>query len=1102
MEGRTFALAATCDWTYYSINNSAECKAPVRHMQGQTDLRAETSLKGESTDTSKQDASSFCNRLKSMRGIKMDDLDHSMHIAEYDWTSFYEDSEECVLLQPSLACPDNSSLSDSEDSGNSSSVFSVGRQELQQTPAANSDEAESNAAGCCMEEVQVNRSGAGGERDDLTTTAGEESEIRVNSYICLDYPGGNVNTEETTDNITITLQPNVQSSDGESTELRKEDGKVQTESGTCKLKSMQQPDPLSCNQTEVNVNEPHATDRAVSSVALRAEKERWFVTVNNSPARQRVRGPSVKKKQRPKKTCKDTHMCRTPGQEKSLENGLEMEINKDNNKSEGRRDTVYVTQSHQNFQKLTKSGWHPSAEDNPESVQMGVTSDSSQVSLTSGEEDNLSEKLVTFHSPEENVTEPTTDRNKHDPSCSASTSHDTFTPKEPSRVDSVESVELEDSVEFFSTHSYESESYLSATESVEEPPHLLMENYRLQNSLSLTENSHLLSLTEDTDADDTQGREKHSCHISLSCNVTATNSEGYERAYVEPALIFPSAGQSANKMPDDNSTCVNNTQSTVPRMPSDTPGLQKHELNLSASGCSSGDQLSLPPVPDLTLTPGSVADSPETYAEATGHTRPVYAISAFWDEMEKLTINDILQLRVGRSTPPRETQGIATPNVDDFPTDHSSLADTVEYNLSDGGLMDTSDTADSDYFTQPDESKPDRSSCEFSTSDFEEEYWQFLGASRNPSPDPQSKNQQRTSDSPFFAHEEEESTSSEGKETPVPSEDFAGQCFEDQDSNALISSELAWPRRITKTRSMRNIQALNTEDSSLQLLLGNDEKCCCPSLEENVVFKASDNLGPSIPGLAEHYQILFPEMFGRSPCVTVYDPEDISVAPVFDFTLCTFRDEMSFSSLHDSQCSEEKPIPIFSCSRPTIRELTFPNPNYVFLSADCEKDDDISSIRVACRSFIQGSDCGISAAAPRGFHSWKGLLSMRRIRFHDKGSIWCRGSGAWVFPVEADRIASKRADPPITVLTEGRVSSAPSQLFTELAVQQRILETIQTRREGIFSTLKQSDMCLVCIAFASWVLRSSDPEAADAWKAALLANVSALSAIQYLKCSM
>lgn len=38
---------------------------------------------------------------------------------------------------------------------------------------------------------------------------------------------------------------------------------------------------------------------------------------------------------------------------------------------------------------------------------------------------------------------------------------------------------------------------------------------------------------------------------------------------------------------------------------------------------------------------------------------------------------------------------------------------------------------------------------------------------------------------------------------------------------------------------------------------------------------------------------------------------------------------------------------------------------------------------------------------------------------------------------------------------------------------------------GIFSTVKQSDMCLVCIAFASWVLKSSDPDAADAWKAGI-----------------
>ncbi|KAK9528955.1 hypothetical protein VZT92_013081 [Zoarces viviparus] len=678
----------------------------------------------------------------------MDDLDHSMHIAEYDWTSFYEESEECGLHQPSLACPDSANLSDSEDSGNSSSVFSTGQKGPQQNFAANSDAAESSAAGCCMEE------------ENYSGTA-----INTTGHI----------TEDTDDNTTATLQteqPSVQYSDEEPSELRTEDEDVQMESDIREFKR----DPLSCNRAEINVKESHTSDRAVSedviSVALRGEKER----------------------------------------------------------------------------------------------------------------------------------------------C------------------------------------------------------------------------------------------------------------------------------------------------------------------------------------------------PETYAEAAGHNRPVYAISAFWDEMEKLTINDILQLRMGSRTPPRETQETVTPSIDDL----RSLDDTVEYNLSDIGLMDTSDTADSDYFTQPDESKPDPSSCDFSTSDIEEEYSQFLGSSRNPTPDPRSK-KRCTRDSPILAHEEEESTSSEGKETPVPSEDLARKCFEDQDSNAIISSQLTRPRQITKSKSVHNVQTLKTEDLSLHLLLGDDESSLflssCPSLEENVVLKVHDSLLALqlSPFMEEHYQIFCPEVFQcvfredktkiDFRCVTVYEPKDISVAPVIDFPLWTH--DMSFSSLHHFQRSEEKPIPIFSCSHPIVRELTFPNPHYVFLSADCKEEDDVSPFRVVSHSFIQGSDCG-AAASITGFHSWNNL--MRKIRFPDKGSIWCRRSGVWVFPGEAERISIKNADPPLTALTERRVSFTPSQLSRELAVQQRVLETIKTtRREGIFSTLKQSDMCLVCIAFASWVLTSSDPEAADAWKAALLANVSALSAIQYLR---
>lgn len=463
-----------------------------------------------------------------------------------------------------------------------------------------------------MDEVWINQNRSGGEQDELTTKAEEDSDRWVKSDNCIDYSEGNtITTEEghmrTAEHITTTLQTEqlyVQAVDGEPTELEKEDRDVQTESDAS---SIHEPDPLSCNQTALHVNEPHTADRAVSenvsSLSLGGQKERWFVTVNDSPVRRRVRATPVKKKRRQKKPCEDNNMDQISRRLKLDETDLELEINRDNDKSEGGRVTEYVTQSNQNSRGYV----------NAESNQSGVVSDLLQMFLTSDEEEKLSDKLITAH-----IIEPTTDRDKHDLSSSGSTSPDTFTPKHLSRLDSEES---EDAAEFLSVNSYESEYYLSATESVIEPQPPLMENQQ-----PLTRSSFLSSLTGNTDADDTQDREMHFCQSTLSHFATAINSKSYESTDVVSALTFPSAAQNVNKTADDISTCDNDTHSTLLCMSSDTPELQKHKINLPASGCSSGDQLSLPPVPDVTLTPCSVADSPETYAEAAGHTRPVYAI--------------------------------------------------------------------------------------------------------------------------------------------------------------------------------------------------------------------------------------------------------------------------------------------------------------------------------------------------------------------------------------------------------------------------------------------------------------------------------------------
>lgn len=947
----------------------------------------------------------------------MDDLDHSMHIAEHEWLSFHKESEECGLPQPLLACPDNWSLCDLDDSG-----VGPGQDELQQDPPANSEEGESSIGGFCMEEVDQSDSG---EEDDLKSKAEAKCERWVKSDINYTsvIPVG-VDTRAVppiTHSTQLTQCRTVQSSDGEPSEV---DGDGQTERNTS---CTHEADPLSCNKGELTVNEPQSTDRAVSHVTLRMEKERWFVTVGKSPARPRAPISSMKKKRRQKQFCKNNCVRQSTGHGKPRENDLEIETNKE---SEAPMDSNYVTPSRNN------PGEFPSAEENHESFLMLVNTELLQTSLTTGQEDELVR----------------TNGNKHDPSSPVSNVHDILTAKGSSGSNSVESDEPGDGADFLSAHSCDSDSYLSAPESAEDPQQLLMKN-RVQSSSSLSQITGLLSWTENTG--DTADERVHFYCNNLFCDVASADCEGRENADVKPTLTSPSAAQSVKKMPDENSVCENGPHCAALGVPLVTHGPPKNEINLSSSVCSSGDQLSLPTIPDVTLTPCSVADSPETYAAAVGHTQSLYAISAFWDEMEKLTINDILQLRTGKSATPRDAH--KSPYVNS-PTNHSSLVDTVECNLSEGGLLDTSDTSDSDYFTQLDESKPDRSSCEFSTSDFEEEYCQFCGTSGNRSPGPQNTNQPRKYDSPFLAHEEEESTASDGNETPVPAGDFPEEDFEDQYSGDFISSSLVWPRPITKSKSVNNISALKTGDLSLP---DDDESDVVSPLEEIVPVQASDSLETQIlflsnaDTLENQTEMPFSEYIftenkaNRDSAIIYYDPEDISVAPVMDYTLCTFRNETSFAFFHHSQDSEEETIPIFSYSRPT-REFTFPH--YVFLSAACNEKDGISPLRA--HSLMQVSDGGMSAVTPRGFQCWQNLLSMRKISFHDKGSIWCRGSAPWVFPVDAEMIAIRRADPPVTVVTDGQIPLAPPQLCQEIAEQQ-ICKTMAIRRKSQLSRITQ-----------------------------------------------
>lgn len=885
----------------------------------------------------------------------MDDLDHSMCIADHDWKNFYEETEECWLLQPLLACSDDWSLSDSEDSGNLSVSLGTDRLELCRNPAATSDGGESDTVGCCTKDGEISQSRSGGEQDDLAANAEGESgrQAKPATYChttapCTEAaylrPVEHVLQVASVPGTSRTTQQNALSPDGEATELKKGDGDTQKEANTL---SLEEPDPLSSNQRELSAG------RDVSGVASRAEKERWFITVSDGPPRQRARTRAVKTKTRQKKTCRKENKPRSSLKKKLPGSCREVQSNEI---SAGR----------------------------PGSGGGAVAGAVAGLNL---EMTPASDNMLT------------TDVDRQDPSGPSSSTG-------PSGLDS----ETGDSLEFVSAHSWDSDSYLSAEEETQEARHL-------PSSPPLRKNPNCDSMV-------------YHGHNTVPQNCESTDA----------ALALPSAAQSAEKTPNECSGC----DAAEGCVPVETPGPQAHgPVHPPASVSLMGDECGLPNVPDVTLTPCTVADSPETYAAAVGHHRPVYAISAFWDEMEKLTINDILQLRMGRGSPPAGADKTATPHVDDLAASHGSAVDPAELSLPDASLMDGSDTADSDYFTQPDDSKPDRSSCEFSASDFEEEYWQFLGTSRNPSPDPQTG---KVHDYPFTGHEEEESTS-EGRDTPVPPDSSADGSFEHRE--AFTPGNPPDPRPILKSKSVRNIQALNTLDLRLD---SKDESssflCSCLSLEGEKLEGADDGLETqvSLPfppdtvagnDWAQISSLEVPECCytkenagTNSRSVIVYNPEDISPVSALDhsflYTLCC------------SHVSKEKPVPIFSYSHSTIRELTFPN--YIFLSTDPIGD--------TIFPFTDAGDMcdtvrGLSSEAPEWFPSWNGLLPMRKIHFHDKGSIWWKGSGARFFPVEDRKFCSDKADVPIPRTDLESVSATGPQTRRDLAVQQRISDTIK-----------------------------------------------------------
>lgn len=454
--------------------------------------------------------------------------------------------------------------------------------------------------------------------------------------------------------------------------------------------------------------------------------------------------------------------------------------------------------------------------------------------------------------------------------------------------------------------------------------------------------------------------------------------------------------------------------------------------------------------------------------------RPIYALSSFWDEMEKLTINDILHLRVANSSP-------LSGNLDhDNPArqQDTDLLDSKDTDLQDSTLVD--DSADSDYFTHVDDSKPDRSSCEFSTlSDFDEEFLQIISTGASPSPEAQSLKQSES----FL-----EST-------------YISELLTDQDHGLTTVNHESQSEDIIMLCPLDGLPLYLYPATDVQNIYLEHKPECSENPFELEGIRKTPSLVLSVDDVLDD-QCLMQFSDGEvsparcSPILSFYSSKSLSVPETYDDFFSDFVvGNLFFPSVQD----QTVPIPIFSSSRSVVRDMVFPEAEELIES---DFEDNNCPIQVMTRFSNQQESSTDPAGTPNIFfftsqrRNWRSLLSLRRISFVGKGSTWCQKVSSWIFPSEAKQVASygSRAQPVPHLHLE-------TQPLQHCAEQQKYIHhtAIISRREGLLFSIRQADMCLVCIAFASWVLKSSNPQSTDMWKAALLANVSALSAIQYLR---
>ncbi|TNN87646.1 PGC-1 and ERR-induced regulator in muscle protein 1 [Liparis tanakae] len=474
--------------------------------------------------------------------------------------------------------------------------------------------------------------------------------------------------------------------------------------------------------------------------------------------------------------------------------------------------------------------------------------------------------------------------------------------------------------------------------------------------------------------------------------------------------------------------------------------------------------------------------------KAPDSTHSVFTMSSFWTEMEKLTINDILSLRMISKA-----------------ASSSSLPPLQESEKTSMFAL-----ADSSFLTQPDESKPDPTD----------------------------------GDAPSDPHSVETSSGSVPAANPSSSSGVMWESLEADvyPGNMMLTSvgDISEEslRNISKNVTVHNLHALGSESlrcsrtvQTLQTLdeggLQNVEDFTDghgPKQEEETHSLASLSTDGYRISLSAIFHYLFsgkqsvPSQSATDNITSCYI-EGNSVSETYDLFFSEFDIESFFYPLilAEDQTKDEL-VPVVSYSRSANRSLEFPEAYDHFMasssseesSVDSDEEDSGGPVRVVTRFTRASSTSPISTDIYEHFFSdsdlrqnffWKTTLSFRNISLYGStAQKQTLSNPPSRVPVGQSGRSFGTTVPPLNAPGNGD-AMFPEPLLCQQPFRNEDFQTAVSN-PGLNASLlplRQSDMCLVCIAFASWVLKTANPQVGDTWKAVLLANVSALSAIRYLR---